>query len=254
MVSQDKLFEIAKSFSDGIKELSAEADRLVPYFISANIWFPHSATGHLIHRIKALVDAGNVTPSDIQAEFIRYFEEEDWKYLCIMVESWMNNSFFTPRKEIILDSLDAHVRGTYTLSIPTLLPQVEGIASEILEKPVGSIARLTKEAVKGFSKGRSRDKAELEGILNLLTNPVYFGSPPSGKDSTRLRFSNWINQKGKREEEIINRDAILHGFHIKYASKLNSLRVFLVLDLLYWMKNDEWDERLKTLLRMYARK
>ena len=72
------------------------------------------------------------------------------------------------------------------------------------------------------------------------------------KDSeyfTSEKFPEWLESKGVSESQSINRHGILHGVHLNYDSKENSLRVFLLLDVLYEMRRDEWDPRLRAVLR-----
>ena len=125
------------------------------------------------------------------------------------------------RQQIIADALFAHRNGLYTLSIPTLLPFVDGLSAEIL----GST---TKNAVAQFAEDRRANDPEIwvQGFCDFMAQVFYKG----------YRF-------GTDSAPYLNRHAILHGRVFDYPSALNSTRVFLLLDALA----DFWHERQQAL-------
>lgn len=66
----------------------------------------------------------------ISRTIMGYYHRDDFRNLRDMVNSWDENTLFTPRMHIIRDALKAHCEGRYTLSVPALLPQVEGILND----------------------------------------------------------------------------------------------------------------------------
>jgi hypothetical protein len=66
-----------------------------------------------------------------------YYRRKNYQNLKLAIESWENHSLFKPRMHIIQDAFEAHCSGLYTLSVPALLPLVEGILL-VLTFSVGS--------------------------------------------------------------------------------------------------------------------
>jgi hypothetical protein len=129
-----------------------------------------------------------------------------------MVDEWMEQPAFKARRRIILDAVRDHRGRRFRVSVPTLLPLLEGIAFE--EFAPGQYKKpqdIVEEAVRAYNP------AEAEAILSavfLIYGHVGFASLPS--DSTRL-----------------NRHAVLHGRTLAYGTEKNSANVFFALDLLH---------------------
>lgn len=78
------------------------------------------------------------------------YGNKDWKYLEKTINEWSSHRFFNKqRMKIIRDALDAHKRKQYTLSIPSLLPIIEGISGDFCEE----------QKIK-VGKGKSKLKAQ----------------------------------------------------------------------------------------------
>jgi hypothetical protein len=153
---------------------------------------------------------------------LEYFSEDDFASLERMSKSWDSIPYLHDREKIIADALFAHRNGLYTLSIPTLLPFVEGLSAEIL----GST---TMNAVARFAEDRRANDPEIwvQGFCDFMAQVFYKG----------YRF-------GTDSAPYLNRHAILHGRVFDYPSALNSTRVFLLLDALA----DFWHERQRALV------
>jgi hypothetical protein len=155
---------------------------------------------------------------------LQYFSEDNWASLERMTESWNSIPYLFDRTGIIADALFAHRRGLYTLSIPTLLPLVDGLSAEAL----GSHS---KNAVAKFAENRRANDPEIwvQGFCDFMAQVFYKG----------YRF-------GQDSAPYLNRHAILHGRVFDYPSALNSTRVFLLVDALA----DFWYERQEALAPM----
>lgn len=148
---------------------------------------------------------------------LEYFSENNFGSLERMIKSWDSIPYLRDRQGIIADALFAHRNGLYTLTVPTLLPFVDGLSAEIL----GST---TKNAVAKFAEDRRANDPEIwvQGFCDFMAEVFYKGY-----------------QFGKDSAPYLNRHAILHGRVFDYPSALNSTRVFLLLDALA----DFWHER-----------
>ncbi len=211
--------------------------RTVKAFQECDLWLAPSML-KLSDKITQLYYEGKkqVIPSVIS----RYYRNNNWSILRNTVHYWGLNSYFAPRMNIIYDALGAHVNGKYTLSIPTLLPHIEGIASDIVKKhkipklkePViytkaeygmdGAVTQPSRVfsgvAINAFSY---EEWTAIEGLLYYLEGILYFSPPGSRKGIN--------NQKNQPQ---LKRHLILHGIQKKYATSMNSLRCFLALDVL----------------------
>lgn len=212
--------------------------RIIQAFQACDLWPVPSMKG-LTDKIVQLYDDGKkqVIPSVVS----RYYKKNDHAILRKAVSRWEDNSFFRPRMGIIYDALETHINGKYTLSIPTLLPHIEGIARRIVETynlPERSklkdplICREVHCGKKGAITWPSAIFGEVaigdftgwiaaESLLYFLEGTLYISQGDFQKNLDRLE-----------RESRLNRHSILHGIQIKYATPMNSLRCFLVLDAL----------------------
>jgi len=143
------------------------------------------------------------------------FRKAKYRNLNRLTRRWWTVPYMAKRKKAIRAALKAHKEGAFELSIPTLLPFVDGLAAEIvprLPKPgkgpihVNEVAQMHHDGCAELSS---------ECILAVVNNLIY----------RRVDF-----KKLKRPPSSINRHAILHGRVIDYASELNSYRVIFLLD------------------------
>lgn len=132
---------------------------------------------------------------------------------------------------IVQQAVRAHLRGEYGLAIPVLLPLVDGLANDILVrhphlvrpktdkkgKPKNKLSlgdRVGDVAFVYDAQGRARTWAD--AVVSVVEGHVFKsydftgGAPPSK----------------------LNRHGVLHGRIADYASQVNSLRAFLLVDVM----------------------
>lgn len=220
-----------------LMESEAKKRRVAKAFEECDLWLAPSMT-ELTDKIVQLYYEGKkqVIPSIVT----RYYKKNNWDILRKTVSSWEDNSFSRPRMGIIYDALEAHINGKYTLSVPALLPHIEGVATDIVEKY--HLPKLDKPLIyrgdaygkKGAITSPSRvfgqvaisalsfeEWVAVESLLCYLEGTMYLSPRKVGK-----------KLKHFATKDILNRHSILHGAHIKYATPMNSLRCFLALDVL----------------------
>jgi hypothetical protein len=137
---------------------------------------------------------------------------DDYRDLKSMVRRWMMVPYLKEREEIVNAALNAHIRGEAVLSVPALLPLVEGLAIEIVgedhnENPVKKTAKDWHERYAAPSSGLTRD---------VIVDLAYKKYTPGSADSD--------------SPALLNRHGILHGHIPDYGTVANSLRTFLLLD------------------------
>ncbi|MEI2465133.1 hypothetical protein [Niallia taxi] len=114
------------------------------------------------------------------------------------------------RKYILKDAIQANFEGRYNLSIPSLLPHLEGIIVEGLDfnsrmKP-GELSQLIKSIL------------DEEDVFDTALNNYYL-------DNILIGFTH-----GNAPRSFLSRHSILHGNDINYGNHDNSLKLILLLD------------------------
>ena len=237
---QEAFAAFAELADQRLEEARSASKAIGPPLIEADFWIPPSAAFELSHRLKTLVDNGQATPDNIRAAIVEYYEAEAFSQLRDMVESWEDNPQFAGRLHIIKDALDAHIAGKYSLSIPALLPQVEGILTSIVGKRNPKVdGGMEKWAGAAIEKGYGTLELEVykDALIRYITGIKFYGSIRPDY-FTPVEYSNWLKTNGLKGSQVLNRHAILHGVQIDYASKENSLRAFFILDVLAWISGD----------------
>jgi len=131
---------------------------------------------------------------------------------------------FPSRLGIVNDAIDAHKAGKYTLSVPVLLAQADGLACEIVETPL-----FYGNPRKEFRQFRGKlGRPALGTMLDMLLTPMQCYSAFEEKSKQAI--------SGTRDH-LANRDEVMHGVQTDYASVGNSLRAILLIDYLLGIKD-----------------
>ena len=139
-----------------------------------------------------------------------YFNIKHCARLSEMTNAWSSTPYLRDRQAIIRDAVSAHREGHFTLTVPALLPLVEGLSAEIV-----GIAIRNQNVVKAVARDWKRREAEVWAqVFADVVEHVIYKSYDFGNDRA----------------PYLNRHGILHGRVPDYADKLNSLRVFLLVD------------------------
>ncbi len=250
-----KMFEdfgqnILESMNTTLERAGVASTELGEPLGRSGFWIPPSAPLDLLWRLEAVRNNQQDTPEAFRQVIVDYYEEDDSRNFQIMVEDWSSNSYFAERAGIVEDAANAHKLGNYTLSIPALLPLIEGILSQIVGRrvrPREGMARWAEEAIDALYSDIG--EAYKDALIHFIVGNRFYGTVPP-EYFTPERFPEWLELEGLRGSHVLNRHAILHGVQIDYASRENSLRAFLMLDVLAWMRREEWDERFRTFLRL----
>jgi hypothetical protein len=153
---------------------------------------------------------------------VEHFNRDDAALLVRMSEGWLSVPYLRDRTQIIRDAMDAHNQEKFTLSIPALLPLVDGLAAEVLGNP-------SMQAVALLANERRANDSEIwaQGFCDFVAHVYYKG----------YRF-------GIDTPPYLTRHGILHGRVFDYPSALNSTRVFLLIDTIA----DIWREKQKAVV------
>jgi len=175
-------------------------------------WFPPSGPAPALWRVGRLAQQNDrVGVRHAMAELLR----SPWMRRAI--SDWMELDVFRDRRRFILDGLRDHRLGRYRVSIPTLLPHIEGIAMDAFAP--GSTATNPKSAVQTATASATVIGPAMAEAVTVLWARRTFSEVPAG---TRQ----------------LNRHLILHGRSTGYGTCENSVKVVFALDLLASLVED----------------
>lgn len=166
--------------------------------------------GHLgaawLDDVADLYHAGRLTDEDVTDAFLSKYREHGLKDIR---RDWEKDRLIASRLPILLDALTAHEEARYTLSVPVLLAQLEGLVAAA-KRHKGRFTRRTLveylEPIK--DKGSRFQKIAARLAVETLWSDFYHGeSIPK-----------------------LSRHAILHGADVHYGTAGNSLRAILYFD------------------------
>jgi len=156
--------------------------------------------------------------SAISGYLCSLFRENDAARLKERIDAWCTLPYLADRKQIVLDSLEAHKAGKSTLTVPALLPLVDGMMRKFQRQYLRPGHPNKAIQVKKFVDYFCRNQPKLFGkAFRAFMYKQMFAT---------FDFNNGVCPSS------INRHAILHGEIFDYATEANSLRVFLMLDTL----------------------
>lgn len=143
------------------------------------------------------------------------YRDHGGRELRTMVERWWDAPAVKLRRPIILDGVQDHLAGRYRVSIPTLLPSIEGAVADTFGLGRRTSVTTGLESMTDILDGLDAIALDVAiGSLTFLYGTVDF--PSTSPLSPRL-----------------NRHLILHGRTVRYGSEANSLKVLLHLDELH---------------------
>jgi hypothetical protein len=226
----EDIVSASKRLKSRFLELDTQAEEIAPILQKASLWIPPFASLDFIRQVIELCKNPDITSKDLADLYINLYSENDYALLREMVQSWQVKPYFAERFEVINDALIAHLEHKYTLTIPALLPQIEGIALDISGNKGGHPERTIRDLV-GDQNIEVLASVTKEAFLGMLESTLMYTY--IGKDFfSPEKFPEYLANNNINAEDCLNRHAILHGVQKNYANEINSLRIFLFLDTL----------------------
>jgi hypothetical protein len=211
-----RLLSINGKPAASIKLLTMEDEELSGILSSRGWWVLHrDINGPVKRELLRLGREGKT--SEIDSYLCSLFNEKDGARLTEKVAVWFKVPYLADRKQIILDSLEAHKAGKWTLTVPTLLPLIDGL-----------IRRFRKEHLRPSKNPNRVMHVDQFAEYYQRNQPKLLGKPVASF-MHKYMFANFHFNNGVAPSSI-NRHAILHGEIFDYATEANSLRVILFLD------------------------
>lgn len=161
----------------------------------------------------------------ISQVIIGYYHRNSFEKLKSAVATWESNPLFSSRMHIFRAALKAHCEGNYTLSVPALLPQIEGILNEYvkvnnLEARLGKIEKVYNAVIGDLDEYPLTSWAIANTLLyQLQTNTFTF-------TNFEVEFRKAANNRKT------TRHTVLHGITTNYDKPIHSLKAFILLDAL----------------------
>jgi hypothetical protein len=174
-------------------------------------WVPPSWTEQ--DAASAIEIAQTLGKRAVDQSLCREYRKSRGAWLRKTIAGWGRDPAVRLRNPIIREGLRDHMAGRYLVSVPTLLPLIEGIAVDVFLPATSQTSpRVVVET--GVAGHSDWEDALIDGLIDVLT--VLYGKT----DFTTAR---------PRSRQL-NRHLILHGRTVAYGTETNSLKVFLTLD------------------------
>lgn len=161
----------------------------------------------LLDKLSLGLEIGQLADQEFDEIFVLFYNKER---LQVILKAWSERDHLSHRMKILTEAISAHIEGRFELSIPALLPQVEGIIADI-KRHTG---RMNQKNIVGYIDSILVDNSRFNriGKTFLVTTLV----------------ENFEWQQGPIP--FFSRHAILHGADTNYASATNSLRLILIIN------------------------
>jgi hypothetical protein len=176
-------------------------------------------------------------PANSIHEFIREYDNDpvdfrgsidDWvlKYhdesgLNDIEAGWESNSIIAERLPILRECIDGHRNEYYNLTVPTLLSQIEGILCSAFEHVGTSGGHVWRRYVDAIVENQTEYLPIREMIIERLLERFRWG------DSSATNFS---------------RHTILHGSSLLHGTKVSSMKLILLVDVIVHLINVHFRE------------
>ena len=231
----DYLTVLTRNFQNFFQQMMAEREaaakvhpRVLEVLLSRGWCHSYEFPDRALILLNKLADAGDLEHIDLlMADFTRHQFDRIQHAAC---------KTYPARAAILTDAFEAHQSKKFTLSVPTLLAQVDGIGCEVL-----GIGR--------YFYYKDRRKDGLANVLAQLKLPGE-GTPypvsPIHKQMLAAFEVDWPltldSNKRPVGSPLLNRNGVLHGLDTDYATEMNSLRCVLLLGFLLevrkWLREE----------------
>lgn len=201
----DQMIEIAHAFEE--RWPAADWNSFETALWEMGWWVPPSLPFEFLWRVGALAAAGNRTA--VRQSLVSVGRS---RAMFEYVEGWMHLDPFKKRRRFILDGLRDHRDGRYRVSIPTLLPQIEGIAYEVFAPGSADTGMRSILARAAGDYDNTLGPALVQTVTMLWDHRDFSVIAPTSRQ--------------------INRHLVLHGRSTGYGTEENSIKVLFALDLL----------------------
>lgn len=213
-----------------LRELAERAGRsqaVCDAFVAYGLWLAPSMSDDLVQKIVTFHEQG-ARPGVVHSVVSRYYARANWRTLDGVVERCRGNHRLAHRAEAVNQALHAHRDSLYAVTVPALLAHVEGIAADYVKSNnlLPKVGKETKKIIVAALDGTPcslldvRTYAAVTALLDYIENSMY----------VYVDFDK--EHRHLLGEKRLMAHAIRHGRQVSYGSRMNSLRLFLMVDVL----------------------
>lgn len=223
---------ITQSFADYAAE-AFSCDKIQSQLYKEGLWLIPRLMPYPLSEVVRLIET---SPKEAVETIQKYCYEKD--LLEKMLEDWRATDIFKSRQTILEECCFAHKNGKYSLSIHTLMPQLEGIITDWI------FTQLPSNEVPWNQKSKTTKFKDI-----LLTRDPFSLSYPIVIESVisfivdgpvLSTFKKWFDTV---DDVFPNRHILEHGrYEESLYTEINSLRLFLLLDTIYYLIKDKRSE------------
>lgn len=169
--------------------------------------------------------------------FSQLFDSESFRFLDQRLEAWLKNPVLRKREHILRDCVEVYKmtsdkKNYYTLIVPTLLSQIDGIRHDCLEKLADQDLELKGILEKLEVQGDVREQSKLNQIIKKYIEQSHWNKFGEGMHAKLINDTLYERLLYKQKPDAFSRHKILHGENVNYAKKEYVLKLFLTIDFL----------------------
>lgn len=224
-----KSFEASRKMANKIflEDIEPRLEKRIKIFFDSGWWLIPSLPYSFFYEVHNLDQ--ELTPTLLTEEIVKYFNDDGCKELDAIVDKW-ELEFFIENNDIFTDALWAHKKSKYTLTVPALAIQVEGIIRTYLDNITEYNSRpyrdeLKKKYEESMSQNNGlRSYMEMKNLefLEVCLRNYYRSFDPSIP----------------KDFDDLYRNPLFHGQYRNYNSIVISTKLFLFLDMLHDILKD----------------
>ena len=198
--------ENVTTIAQALKALESRHDRLEEMLTRLAWPFPGHLGSKWLDDVARSFLAGVLTDLNVTDVFLNQYLKHG---LQDIRRDWQQDSLIATRLPILLDALRAHEEQRYTLSVPVLLAQLEGLVAAAKQHQVWFTRKILIEYLKPIrAKGSRFHRITARFVVETLWSDFHHGATVPA----------------------LSRHAILHGADLQYGTAGNSLRAILYFD------------------------
>jgi len=199
-------------------------DSLAPQFSKIGLWAAPSLLPYPLSEIAYLLSINDTT--NARRIFVEYCTSD---FIEQLSSTWFDNEIFNKRKQILIDAIYAHKIKKFTLSINTILPQIEGIITDWLyaKYPEEIIPWKQESKTKLFKNKTAQAVRYIDNRINISTADFIISGP------LLETFNEWL---GGINLTFPNRHVVTHGkYDPSIYTEESSIKLFILIDTLYYI-------------------
>lgn len=225
--------EAIKPIRESLDNLSTTMAKAAVVMFKNGWWLIHSLPIAFYSQVAANGD--KVTREELTTKIVSLFNEDKCRHLAALVNGWHLGPFGNvQRGKIFQDALEGHILGKYTMTVPAIIDQVEGIIREFVRATDNNFTAWK------FDRVRVRFRDRFIRISQIPEGrPLTFDELRAVQNYYNLAILEKLygdyDPRQHKDPEMVNRNALDHGLWLNYHTIEASTWLFLLFDMLHSM-------------------